>query len=345
MKANIYIHIGLHKTGTTSTQATFFKNRKALLAHGINYLPLSENHSTTIYPLFIAEPHEYRPNRLAGIDTPEKAAKKNAATEAALRRELDANNSNSIVISGEDLSTLPATDLQRLKDTLAPYAARFRVIVYVREPYATVSSIFQQRLRRGHAYERISRRPPRPGYPRIGAAIEVFGRDNVDIRIFDGAHFVKGDLIADFLTAIDADPDLAKELGIERANVGLSQEAAALLAAHNKVRPANSYAERKELVEWLARIPGQPYRCPPEYLAAAEPVIQEDLKWLRTLLGSDVFAAKMPAPDTQNAWQDETVTALALALDDLVQGAGRKVGVMPALDALLRRFKPPSSHS
>ena len=49
MKTNFYIHIGLHKTGSTSIQATLFKNRAALHEHGIHYLGLSQNHSTTLY--------------------------------------------------------------------------------------------------------------------------------------------------------------------------------------------------------------------------------------------------------------------------------------------------------
>ena len=341
MKADFYIHIGLHKTGTTSIQATFFQNRKLLLAHGINYLPLSENHSTTLYPLFIEEPHRYQPNRRAGIDTPRKAAKKNAATKAALRRALENNNSPKVVVSGEDLSMLPAAGLQRLKDMLAPYAERFQIIVYVREPYATVSSIFQQRLRRGQSYEQICRRPPRPGYARIAAAIEVFGRANVDIRIFDSASFVGGDLIADFLSTIDAEPNLAQQLMIERANVGLSHEAAMLLAALNQARPVNSFAERRDLVSWLAGIPGQPYRCPPQFLAAAEPLIREDLEWLHQALGKAVFPAATRAADPSNLWQEQTLTAMAQGLDDLVRVRDKRRSIAARLNAVLQRLNRP----
>lgn len=341
MKANIYLHIGLHKTGTSSIQATLFNNRKKLLAHGINYLPLSENHSITLYPLFIEAPHRYRPNRIAGIDTQEKAAKKNAATEAALRRALEANSCGSIVISGEDLSTLPAAGLQQLKDMLTPYAARCRVIVYVRDPYATVTSIVQQRLRRGQTYEQICRRPPRPGYSRISASIEVFGRENVDVRIFDKAHFVNGDLIADFLAAIDADPEVAKRLDVERANIGLSHEAAYLLQAINEDRLAQGFAPRHDIVRWLAKIPGQPYRCPPEFFAAAQPVIAEELQWLRGLLGKDVFPDRPSLSATTPYWQEETLMAIALMLDDLVKRTGPKDrGVMPWFNTILRRFAP-----
>lgn len=341
MQANIYIHIGLHKTGTTSIQATFFKNRRKLLAHGINYLPLSENHSVTLYPLFIDAPHRYRPNRLAGIDTVEKAAKKNAATERALRHTLDSNTCGSLVISGEDLSRLATEDLQRLRDRLAPYAARFRVIVYIRDPYSTVTSIFQQRLRRGQTAEQIIAAPPRPHYPRIGAALELFGRENVDIRRFDPARFINGDLIADFLAAIEASPALAKDLDAVRANVSLSHEATYLLNAIN-----NHYRESKhgmpdrdrpvDLPKWLAAIPGQPFRCPPEFLLAAQPLIDEDLRWLREQLGEPMFPDRPIPSEVPPYWSEETLSAIALLLNDLARGVTQEETAMRAFFARLK---------
>ncbi len=348
MKANIYIHIGLHKTGTTSIQATFFKNRQKLLAHGINYLPLGENHSVILYPLFISAPHRYRPNRLAGIDTIEKAAKKNAATERTLRRALQSNRCGSIVISGEDLSQLPRQGLRRLKDMLALHAARFRVIVYIRDPYSAVTSMFQQRLRRGQTAEEIIAVPPRPHYPRIGAAIEVFGRENVDIRKFDPARLVDGDLIADFLAAIDAAPALARELDVVRANVSLSHEATCLLHEINKhfregKRGMPHRGRSADLPTWLAAIPGQPFRCPPELFVAAQPLIDEDLRWLRERLGEPVFAERsLPTEVAAPSWSKETLSAIALLLNDLVRGVTpeekAKRAFFPRLNAMLRRL-------
>ena len=342
MKTNVYIHIGLHKTGTTSIQATLSNNRKTLLAHGINYLPLGENHSVALYPLFAAEPHRYRPNRAAGIDTEQKAAKKNAVTLASLQRELDANTSGSVVISGEDLSMLPAEGLKRLKETLAPYAAQFRIIVYIRDPVATVTSIFQQRLRRGQTYQQISRRPPRPGYQRIAASIDVFGREAVDVRLFDSAQFVSGDLIADFLSAIGADLAVAATLDPLRANVGLSHEAAELLHEINRRHPPQGRLSppRDQLLARLAEIPGQPYRVPRQAMTAAQPGIEEDLRWLRGLLGDDVFPVHASG-ENQVYWQKQTVAAVALMLHDLGGNGSAKRWwngrVVPFVTRIMRR--------
>jgi hypothetical protein len=344
MQANIYIHIGLHKTGSSSIQNTFFSNRDKLLSHGINYLSLSLNHSGVLYSLYCVAPHQTRANRAAGIDTKEKAAKKNAATRAALRQALESNSSASIVISGEGLSRLPAEGLERLRLEFTPYAARFRIIVYVRDPYSTVNSMAQQRIRRrGQTYEQIIAAPPYPRYSRIAQAIQVFGRENVDIRLFDAAHFVNGDLIADFLSAIDASPDLRRELEVERTNVALSHEAAYLLHEINKYRPpARDRRPHDDVFQLFAAIPGQPYRCPPEIFVAVQPFVAKQLQWLRDLLGKDVFSDRPAVPDAASYWNEKTLTAVALLLDDLAHKDREKRGFLPRISAMMRRLTSPA---
>lgn len=344
MKATIYLHIGLHKTGTSSIQTTMFNNRTKLLAHGINYAPLSgddPNHSVVLLPLFRRAPHRYRANRLAGIDTKEKAAKKNAASLAALRRALKSNKSASIVFSGEGLSGLPVERLKQLRLELEPYAERFRVIVYIRDPYSAANSMIQQRVRRGQTYQEIIAAPPYLRYSRIGPAIQVFGRENVDIRMFDPAHFVGGDLIADFLSAIGAAPELAKELHVARTNVALSHEAAYLLHAINMHSPrddsvAPDLIKRPDLLKWLEQIPGQPYRCPPRLLKAARPLIARELKWLRNVLGEKVFPHRPTFSEAAPRWGEETVTAVALVLNELAKRDARKGGLTAIADKLRR---------
>jgi hypothetical protein len=343
MKATIYLHIGLHKTGTSSIQTTLFNNRKKLLTHDINYAQLSDgpNHSIILLPLFRRAPHRYRTNRLAGIDTEEKAAKKNASSLVALRDALKSNKSASIVFSGEGIAGLPANRLEQLRAELEPYAARFRVIAYIRDPYSTTNSMIQQRVRRGQTYQEIIEAPPYPRYSRIQASIEVFGRENVDIRMFDPGHFVHGDLIADFLAAIGATPELAKELEVSRTNVALSHEAAYLLHEINKhslheEKIGPDLIKQPEIIRWLEQIPGQPYHCPPKLLKAAQPFIVQELKGLRKMLGEKVFPDRPAFSARAPRWGVETLTALALILNELAKRDARKGGFASIVHALRR---------
>ncbi|HVZ52707.1 MAG TPA: hypothetical protein VG986_12120 [Pseudolabrys sp.] len=326
MKADIYIHIGVHKTGTTSIQATFHKNRRRLRRHDINYLNIAENHSYRLYPLFCDTPHKYIQNLRVGIDNEAKAARKNAATARALRRALRANRCSGIVISGEALSSLSAAGVGRLKAALAPYAARFRVIAYVRDPYSYMTSAFQEHLREGADYDRLIAKPPLPRYRlRLARFIEVFGRDNVDIRIFDPANFVAGDLIADFLSAIDANPSIAADLQVIRRNEALSLEAAWLIKVANQLHPQSEKvrvnpARAVKLPHVLASLPGRRFSLPAEVYAAAAPVVEQDLQWLHGVLGRTVFSATPPAAPCTPRWDEETIARLAHLINELSRG-------------------------
>lgn len=340
MKTNITIHIGLHKTGTTSIQATLFKNRHKLRAHGITYFGLNENHSETLYPLFLSEPHLYRQNRLAGIDTPAKAARKNTATELALRRELDSAG-RYFVISGEDLSLLPPEGVARLHAMFAPQADRLRIVVYVRDPYDVITSAFQARLRLGETYDQIIAAPPNPGYGYIRPFIDEFGREQVDIRVFDPARFVGGDLISDFLAAIGAPAGLTQEIDVVRANEAVSNEAAFLIHEINKRyrqrgRGSPNSERAPNLADILESIPGEPFVCPPQAIAAAEPLFATDLQWLREVLGEKVFPPKYQTASSAPRWSPSTLSAIALLLNELAREAeSRPAG---ALQWITRRL-------
>jgi hypothetical protein len=339
MKTTITIHIGLHKTGTTSIQATLFRNRDRLKGRGVNYFGLNENHSETLYPLFLTEPHLYRQNRLAGIDTPQKAARKNAATEKALRRELGNASGQRFIISGEDLSLLSREGVARLRALFSPYGD-LRIVVYVRDPYDVITSAFQARLRLGETYDQIIAAPPNPGYGFIRPFIEEFGRDQVDIRIFDPARFAGGNLISDFLAAAGAPAELPREIEIVRANEAVSNEAAFLIHEINKQhrqrdRSSPNPARAPNLADILETVPGAPFVCPPEAMAAAAPLFADDLRWLRGVLGEDIFSERPDSATPTPRWSEPTLAALAVLLNDLARDAEQQpAGV---LGRMLRR--------
>lgn len=353
MKATVYLHIGVHKTGTTSIQATLFKNRIQLRNHAINYLAISQNHSETLYPLVCDNPHLYHVNRSVGIDTEEKAASRNAAVDKALRHELETNTCSRLVISGEDLIQLTPGGIERLKQKLLPFAAGFRVVVYVREPYAFINSAFQQRLRAGFTYEQLIANPPLPRYRRIRKFIQIFGREHVDIRVFEPTRFVNGDLISDFLAAVGADPDLAKTLEILRVNQALCHEAALLLNEANKRHPRGQDGlanpdRAADLPQWLAIVVGERFQCPSAVFAAAQPKLADDLQWLHTVIGEPVFTTPAQREEPAPSWNGETLTSLSSLINDLAKSiaeqrnakaeAAPRRGPLNGLGAIVRRW-------
>src|SRR5688500_10321695 len=191
MATTIYLHIGVHKTGTTSIQQTMKRQREMLLEHDINYLGMRENHGAVILSLLSDAPERYRRNVDKRRDTPEKAAAHNERNEQELLELLSANRSSKLLISGEGLSMLPPASVAKLKEILDPYADAYRIIVYVRDPYEFTSSSVQQHFKAGYALGDPNLPLTLPRYrQKIDKYIRLFGRENVDIRIFDPKRFV-----------------------------------------------------------------------------------------------------------------------------------------------------------
>lgn len=323
---HVYLHIGSHKTGTSSIQATLFNARSTLLQDGINYLALGANHSIPLYSLFCPEPHLYRLNVIQGVNTEELAARHNETIRARLLAELEKNENGKFIISGEDLSVLPHESVERLRGLLAPYATAITVIVYVREPYDFMVSAAQERIRAGRTLAAVRDKPLLPDYRgRIGKYIEVFGRENVRIRPFVPGSFIGGDLIADFLDAIDAPAALRNELHAVVSNESMSQEAALILDQANQLFPliednrANP-ARSPALTERIASIKGQPFSLPREAFSHVHQAVDADLAWLREVMGHNPFAQVATRPqEPPELWQDDTLRSLAQLINAMAR--------------------------
>jgi hypothetical protein len=325
MRAKFYIHIGVHKTGSKSIQYTLFNNREKLLERGINYLSIQPNHGPLFLSLFRHNPHRYVRNIMRNVDTPEKAAAHNDAIRRKLTQELSKNRSPKLVISGEGLSTAPDAMVGQLQDFLKPYADSFRIIVYVRDPYDYASSATLQGLKQGELLNEPTNALRIPIYKKwLLKYVEAFGRENVDIRVFDPKRFVGGDLVTDFLTAMGESEKLAKELKIERANQGLSHEAAVILSELNRVIPLRmeghvNLQRVRKIDRFLDKIAGEKFSIGPALYSGHADLVVENVKWLQTMLGEPVFEKSQPRPASIPRWSDTTVESIKRLVTEMAR--------------------------
>jgi Tetratricopeptide repeat len=324
MRATFYIHIGVHKTGTKSIQYTCSENRDKLLEHGINYLPGDPNHGPPLISLFSDHPHEDIRNIMRHVDTPEKAASLNASTRYEITKALRRNRSPKMVISGEGLSSLLETEIERLKQMLSPYATAYRIIVYVRDPYEYCNSAYLQRLKSGGVLGAADRKMPRPHYRRrIERYINVFGRENIDIRVFNPRRFIGGELVTDFLVAIGESAELARSLKIVRANQSMSHEAAMILSETNKAIPRyiNGRANRAYAFgfhPYIVGIEGEKFTIDPSEYLKYEDELRADIEWLAQVMGERVFDLTAPRPVSEPRWSEVTVRSIKKVLSEMV---------------------------
>ena len=326
MRAMVYLHIGLHKTGTTSIQQTMYESRETLLAHGINYLAIDANHGPIIISMLSDAPDKDPRNIRRFIDTPAKARVYNTWNRRRLKRELRRNRSPKFLISGEGLSGLKHEKILALKKLLDPYASGYRIIVYARDPYGFANSASLQRLKSGAVLGRWDRKMPLPNHKRkLEKYIRVFGRENVDIRLFDPGRWVNNDLVSDFLVAIGEKAELRNELNVVRANQSMSHEAAMILSETNIAVPASvkGLANRNRASGfhlYIAEIKGEKHFIDPETYQQFGRQALVDSIWLNRTIGEQVFRKTKPNAASAPRWSATTVESIREVVRKLAAG-------------------------
>lgn len=275
--SRVILHVGMHKTGTTSIQNSLVGFSEG----GVRYARLpSPNHTGPISAAFGAEGPEG--NRLRLGRTPEQIALIKKATLEHLNTELSCKDFHTFVISGEGLVFLPPESLTQLHAKLMQYVDRVIVFAYVREPIGFCSSAFQQRTRGGATDYQLEKAQYRVKFARF---IKIFGRENVLLKEFDRASLRDGSVVSDFCHLWDIPFDRQREV---RTNESLSESAVKLLHLFNRSGKASvgmpiSARARTAMVESLSAHFKGKFDIPARFHGAAIDV--EDIAWLNSRFG------------------------------------------------------------
>lgn len=150
----LYLHLGFHKTATTSFQHTCAFNQELLINKGICYPVFTSkqvkrhrfiNHSIPLHNIFCDFPERYHVNIKMGV-TDYNAFKEEFRFQLGTFLETD----NDIILSGEDVSTWQPDKLNQLATLAFEYGYLVRPIVLIRSPYEFHCSAKQQRIKGGH---------------------------------------------------------------------------------------------------------------------------------------------------------------------------------------------------
>ncbi|MBA4741452.1 MAG: hypothetical protein H2060_01930 [Azoarcus sp.] len=284
----LLLHIGMHKTGSSSIQASLDGFDDA----GVRYLRLGHpNHSIPLRTLFADDRYAYHVHTRRGLS---KAQVDQLAEQyqAALHSEIRLPHEVKI-ISGEDIAFLPEPALSQLRDLLAPHVDSIRVMAYARHPIAFLNSAYQEVVKNSTE----SKTPPLPDYRnRFERFFRVFGRENVDIADFDPRRFPDGSVVRDFLVRAGLGHCTPSE---KRANESLSSLVTRLLVAFNRHGPLASgdellSAARTRMIESLrSQFDGPAFRMADEL--AMHWVSRPDLDWLASETGID-YRDGLPEP-------------------------------------------------
>jgi hypothetical protein len=218
----LFLHAGLHKTGTTFIQSVFGQNRERLAQAGI------------AYPWMDGSPDRVAHHDLGRALETECS---DNATEMQWLRSLDAFDDRPIVLSSETLSKLTAEQLARIRTALP--SRTVLPVLFFREWSGALLSRWQQRL--GHRPETL------PNFMTLHLLkahdvdfinytlfldkfAEAFGRENVIAVCYDRATREKNGLLDVMLQGVMGSTLTAKDLDLElgKKNAGSTPEAAAV---------------------------------------------------------------------------------------------------------------------
>jgi hypothetical protein len=280
------IHIGMHKTGSTSIQRSLHGHVDDRFFYA--NLGHDANHSLAIYSMFVESPEKHHHlHRSAGRDANAVQAYVEQVT-SDLNRSIEAAQGRTLLISGEDISVIPERFLSKLRDEFRARFDEVSVVAYVRSPAGFIASHFQQRVKNASVDAvdpGLMYRNYRDTFLKFD---NVFGTACVTLWKYDPQTFPNGCAVRDFCQRLGI--ALPSER-IVRLNESLSRQAVAALYTYRKF---GFELGAKTLTggEGMAigkRIGGaDKFRFSPDVVALTLEQNSADIEWMEARLGQSL---------------------------------------------------------
>lgn len=246
----LLLHIGTQKTGSTAIQVMLFKNRALLARNGIHVMTSNGTGNyrklATACLDFDREDafllrHDIAPGQSRAAFRDEVLAGF-AAELAGLKPHI-----HTVVMSGEHFSsnTTRLSELELLQSLFAPHFSEIAVLCYLRDQVSLRAASYSTTLKSGSTAafgDAISICNPDLPFFNYALMLEtwasVFGKDALDVRLYNRDTWRDGDLLSDMVATLDK--ALVEKIKREDAprNPSLNHHGQLLLRAINEVVPA-----------------------------------------------------------------------------------------------------------
>jgi len=183
----ITLHIGRHKTGSTSIQLFLTKNTKALLEKGI-LVPISGRPTTA-------------PNGHHQLAWDIQETGTNTEAYYNLEQEISNFEGNDVIITSECFDQLTDSEIKTLRSFLSNHDVR--IIVYLRNQIEAIESMYRTDVTHYEKdltfWEFLQKTKARHNYRDfLMPWMEIFGRENINVQLYDKNFLVSSDIIEDF---------------------------------------------------------------------------------------------------------------------------------------------------
>lgn len=264
----LYVHIGCHKTGTTSIQHNLAQNAEALAKYGLTFFYDNCYSGEQLLP----DLHSW----LNFVEAPGKVV-----PQGLYVRELDkladrlARIQGDVIVSSENFSFFfePAP-IGALQAALSPIFGQIRIICYLRRQDRHAISHHQEGSKFfrapegdlfGHSTYALPPFDPRHRlyldyHRRLSMWAQAFGADNMVVKVFDRKQFPEGDVVADFFSLLG----ISEYQKVADRNVSLSLREAKI----GHVIAGSELKNKPALASVLRACSGDPAKLVPSRAAA-----------------------------------------------------------------------------
>lgn len=328
MIKTIYLHIGFHKTASTSIQQTLFNNRHILAREGYLYPGFTAgdrkitNHSEVFFSMFNPRPDKYHMNLVKHYDTIEKTDALHESYRQQFKMMVTSFTGHSLVISGEDISGLTEVRLRELRDFLIENThpdVLIKVIAFARHPVDWTISKIQEIVKGGNSMDAAIERSlmnQKPFYMLMTKRFKrVFQDHFFELYPFEDTVKYPGGIIQKFLSVIGFDKNTARNIRNEFVNVSLSHEAIVLLGEiFGQIPLYKGNQQNPELNDFFREnifsMPGQKFSVEPKIKSEIWKNAQADVKWLHEEMKFPLYQLEKQKVDDSQKWNEEVIRFL-----------------------------------
>lgn len=309
------IHTGFHKTGSSSVQHSLANNRKLLEEYGYYYPDIRiqsvrfYNRSVPLYGRYCDHPEKFQHY---GYHNELDADVANKKINDFFERELWGKTK--LVFSDEFISTLSHSELTRLREDFTEHGFKLRVISCIREPFNSIVSVAQQRVRRSSLTNTLASDHLNKNVEKISNIIDVFGSSS-EFYSFEKACQNKAGPVGFFFGLLGISLPLEDT---SRVNEGLSDQSVRLMSFINDTAPQLYRNRRVNLIRRkldvlpLSKIRGDKFQLSPDELAMVEPGVLDAREAVAEILGGTFLP---PVSFDQRNEADWTSRQLSYLLD------------------------------
>lgn len=289
-----WIHIGMHKTGSSSIQSNLGRvsncpTWKILKVGGV------PNMGKALHAMFASQPHKFHKFTKLGQSS-EQVRELGKRLRDKMVSTIRAFEGGTVIISAESLIVMDTEGIRRFREFLLPFFDEVRVIGYVRPPAGYKNSFFQQRLKDFNGadfdLDKINLKY-RSKFERFD---DIFGRENVVLRKFEPSSFPNKCIVSDFCGIVGIEGPGRDS--IQRVNESLTREACGIIYCYRKFGPdygVGKYVIRENslIVAPMLAMGGTKFQLSAGVLAASVEKERDDVKWMEVRLGDSLAETLM----------------------------------------------------